>query len=102
MDDNDRSCVANIVKEYLQSEDIPRINWTAFTPDMNPEELDVQINAGIDEMMDMVTERERLVSLSHSRYLRVCTAGWSMSLQNDMENVKLGVGYGQEMLGCSS
>ncbi|GFS91013.1 transposable element Tcb2 transposase [Trichonephila clavipes] len=36
MDDNTRPHRANIVDECLQSEDITRINWAAYSPDLNP------------------------------------------------------------------
>ncbi|GFX35690.1 DDE_3 domain-containing protein [Trichonephila clavipes] len=36
MDDNARSHRANIVDEYLQSEDITRMDWPASSPDLNP------------------------------------------------------------------
>ncbi|GFT31566.1 transposable element Tcb1 transposase [Trichonephila clavipes] len=36
MDDNARSHRANIVDECLQSEDITRIDWPAYSPDLNP------------------------------------------------------------------
>ncbi|KFM76484.1 Transposable element Tcb1 transposase, partial [Stegodyphus mimosarum] len=38
MDDNARPHRANIVSECLQSEDIPRMDWPAFSPDSNPVE----------------------------------------------------------------
>ncbi|GFX33957.1 transposable element Tcb1 transposase [Trichonephila clavipes] len=36
MDDNTRPHRANIVDECLQSEDITRIDWPAYSPDLNP------------------------------------------------------------------
>ncbi|GFW25244.1 transposable element Tcb2 transposase [Trichonephila clavipes] len=36
MDDNARPHCANIVDECLQSEDITSMNWTAYSPDLNP------------------------------------------------------------------
>ncbi|GFX07542.1 transposable element Tc3 transposase [Trichonephila clavipes] len=36
MDDNVPSHHANIVDECLQSEDITRMDWTAYSPDLNP------------------------------------------------------------------
>ncbi|GFU31747.1 transposable element Tcb1 transposase [Trichonephila clavipes] len=36
MDDNARSHRANIVDEYIQSEDITRMDWPAYSPDLNP------------------------------------------------------------------
>ncbi|GFX52434.1 retrovirus-related Pol polyprotein from transposon 297 [Trichonephila clavipes] len=36
MDDNARLHRANIVDECLQSEDIPRMDWPAYSPDLNP------------------------------------------------------------------
>lgn len=36
MDDNARPHRANIVNECLQSEDITRLEWPAFSPDLNP------------------------------------------------------------------
>ncbi|KFM73077.1 Transposable element Tcb1 transposase, partial [Stegodyphus mimosarum] len=38
MDDNARSHRANIVSECLQSEDITRMDWPPFSPDLNPVE----------------------------------------------------------------
>ncbi|GFV88641.1 cubilin [Trichonephila clavipes] len=36
MDDNARPHHANIVDECLQSEDITRMDWPAYSPDLNP------------------------------------------------------------------
>ncbi|GFX60636.1 DDE_3 domain-containing protein [Trichonephila clavipes] len=36
MDDNARPQRANIVDECLQSEDNTRMDWTAYSPDLNP------------------------------------------------------------------
>ncbi|GFY16954.1 transposable element Tc3 transposase [Trichonephila clavipes] len=36
MDDNIRPHRANIVDESLQSEDITRMDWPAYSPDLNP------------------------------------------------------------------
>ncbi|GFX03385.1 DDE_3 domain-containing protein [Trichonephila clavipes] len=36
MDDNARPYHANIVGECLQSEDITRMDWPAYSPDLNP------------------------------------------------------------------
>ncbi|GFT71939.1 nucleolar protein 56 [Trichonephila clavipes] len=36
MDDNARPHRANIVDECLQSEDITRTDWPAYSPDLNP------------------------------------------------------------------
>ncbi|GFX65544.1 DDE_3 domain-containing protein [Trichonephila clavipes] len=36
MDDSARPHRANIVDECLQSEDITRMDWTAYSPDLNP------------------------------------------------------------------
>ncbi|GFX23210.1 DDE_3 domain-containing protein [Trichonephila clavipes] len=38
MDSNARPHRANIVDECLQSEDIPRMDWPAYSPDLNPVE----------------------------------------------------------------
>ncbi|GFV69100.1 DDE_3 domain-containing protein [Trichonephila clavipes] len=38
MDDNARPHRANIVDECLQSEDIPRMDWPAYSQDLNPVE----------------------------------------------------------------
>ncbi|KFM65946.1 Transposable element Tcb2 transposase, partial [Stegodyphus mimosarum] len=38
MDDNARPYRANVVSECLQSEDITRMDWPAFSPDLNPVE----------------------------------------------------------------
>ncbi|GFX07816.1 DDE_3 domain-containing protein [Trichonephila clavipes] len=47
MDDNARSHHANIVNEYLQSEDITRMDWSAYTTDLNP----------IEHVWDMLDRR---------------------------------------------
>ncbi|GFV51274.1 transposable element Tcb1 transposase [Trichonephila clavipes] len=36
MDDNARPQRANIVDEYLKSEDITRMDWPAYSPNLNP------------------------------------------------------------------
>ncbi|GFU18100.1 DDE_3 domain-containing protein [Trichonephila clavipes] len=36
MDDNARPHRANIVDECLKSEDITRMDWPAYSPDLNP------------------------------------------------------------------
>ncbi|GFU87509.1 transposable element Tc1 transposase, partial [Trichonephila clavipes] len=36
MDDNARPHRSNIVDECLQSEDITRMDWSAYSPDLNP------------------------------------------------------------------
>ncbi|GFT92152.1 legumain [Trichonephila clavipes] len=36
MDDNARPHCANIVDECLQSEDITRMDWSVYSPDLNP------------------------------------------------------------------
>ncbi|GFW90002.1 DDE_3 domain-containing protein [Trichonephila clavipes] len=36
MDDNARSHRANIVDGYLRSEDVTRVDWPAYSPDLNP------------------------------------------------------------------
>ncbi|GFS49225.1 transposable element Tcb1 transposase [Trichonephila clavipes] len=36
MDDNARPHSANIVDECLQSEDITRMDWPAYSPDLHP------------------------------------------------------------------
>ncbi|GFW13527.1 transposable element Tcb1 transposase [Trichonephila clavipes] len=36
MDDNVRPHCANIVDKCLQSEDITRMDWPAYSPDLNP------------------------------------------------------------------
>ncbi|GFU96223.1 DDE_3 domain-containing protein [Trichonephila clavipes] len=36
MDDNARPHSSNIVDECLQSEDITRMDWPAYSPDLNP------------------------------------------------------------------
>ncbi|GFY26738.1 transposable element Tcb1 transposase [Trichonephila clavipes] len=39
MDDNARPHRANIVDDYLQSEDITRRDWPAYSPDFNPKDI---------------------------------------------------------------
>ncbi|GFW93764.1 uncharacterized protein TNCV_4220451 [Trichonephila clavipes] len=39
MDDNARPHRVNIVDEFLQSEDITRMDWPAYSPDLNPIEI---------------------------------------------------------------
>ncbi|GFV31922.1 DDE_3 domain-containing protein [Trichonephila clavipes] len=38
MDGNARPHRANIVDEYLRSEDITRMDWSVYSPDLNPTE----------------------------------------------------------------
>ncbi|GFS63883.1 transposable element Tcb1 transposase [Trichonephila clavipes] len=47
MNDNDRPHRANIVDECLQSEDITRMDWPAYSSDLNP----------IDHVWDMLGRR---------------------------------------------
>ncbi|GFV73685.1 transposable element Tcb1 transposase [Trichonephila clavipes] len=54
MDDNVRPHRANIVDECLQSEDITRMDWTAYSSDLNP----------IEHVWDMLGRRIASPTLS--------------------------------------
>ncbi|GFY32148.1 transposable element Tcb1 transposase [Trichonephila clavipes] len=55
MDDSDRLHHANIVDECLQSEDITRMDWPAYSPDLNP----------IEHVWDMLGRRIAARQPSH-------------------------------------
>ncbi|KFM66312.1 Transposable element Tcb1 transposase, partial [Stegodyphus mimosarum] len=54
MDDNARPHPASIVSECLQSEDITRMDWPAFSPDLNPVE---HMPSTVEHMWDMPSRR---------------------------------------------
>ncbi|GFU39931.1 transposable element Tcb2 transposase [Trichonephila clavipes] len=82
MDDNARHHRANIVDESLQSEDITRMDWPAYSPDLNP----------IKQVWDMLDRR--IVALQHSptcppELLRTLLDEWCNIPQDQIDNLIL-------------
>ncbi|GFU04970.1 integrase catalytic domain-containing protein [Trichonephila clavipes] len=57
MDDNAHPHRANIVDECLQSEDITRMDWAAYSPDLNP--IEHNINSSMSKEALVVLNRKR-------------------------------------------
>ncbi|GFW46366.1 transposable element Tcb1 transposase [Trichonephila clavipes] len=76
MDDNARPHPANIVDECFQSEDITRMDWPAYSPDMNP----------IEHVWDMLG-RPRPTCLPELR--RALLDEWCNILQDQIDNLIL-------------
>ncbi|GFV48246.1 transposable element Tcb1 transposase [Trichonephila clavipes] len=82
MDDNGRPHRANIVNECLQSEDITRIHWPAFSPDLNP----------IEHVWDMLDRRiasRQPPSTCLSELRRALLDEWCNIPQDQIDNLIL-------------
>ncbi|GFU11380.1 transposable element Tc3 transposase [Trichonephila clavipes] len=82
MDDNARPHRANIVDECLQSEDITRMDWPAYSPDLNP----------IEHVWDMLGRR--IAARQHpptylSELRRALLDEWCNILQDQIDNLIL-------------
>ncbi|GFY16224.1 transposable element Tc3 transposase [Trichonephila clavipes] len=82
MDDNARPRRANIVGECFQSEDITRMDWPAYSPDLNP----------IEDVWDMLGRRiaaRQLPSTFQPEHRRALLDEWCNIPQNQIDNLIL-------------
>ena len=82
MDDNARPHRANIVNECLESEDITRMEWPAFSPDLNP----------IEHVWDMLGRRvaaRQPPPTCVPELRRALLAEWSDLPQDQIDNLIL-------------
>ncbi|GFW12809.1 transposable element Tc3 transposase [Trichonephila clavipes] len=79
MDDNSRLHCANILDERLQSEDITRMDWPAYSPDLNPIEH-------VWDMLDRRIEARQLRPTCLPEFLRALLNEWCNILQDQVEN----------------
>ncbi|GFV94702.1 DDE_3 domain-containing protein [Trichonephila clavipes] len=82
MDDNARLHSENIVDECLQSEDITRMDWPAYSPDLNP----------IEHVWDMLDRRIAAHQLSPTclpELWRALLDEWCHIPQDQIDNLIL-------------